>query len=291
MYHRISGIQTRGLYHGYIDARIVISEKKFSYQIEKIMDDYSIISLESLVGGLNYVHTLPDNPCVITFDDGFHEMYDIVFPILKKFNITATFFISGDHIAGTNRVRWLDLYYHLLDQISESDINNNPAIKNIHPNLRNSNDVRATLKQVLRELPLEKKYQLLSGLEKILGLQVDIQSLNELLYLSPSHIVEMTKAGMSFGAHGMAHQSMADMDPKIVMYEVRESIQKIRKLTGQKHVAFAYPFGGINSYTVETVKIVQENGAMCGCTSMPKMNTPETSLFGLNRIPAETFSF
>ena len=289
MYHRISGIRTSNLYQGYNDARVVMSEKDFLSKIENIMSYYSIIPLEDLAKNIADLSVLPNNPCVLTFDDGFREMYSLVFPILKKFNITATFFISGDHIGGTNHVRWLDLYYYLLNKISERNISDS-IIRNIHPDLQESNDVRTTLKQILRRLPLEGKYQLLSKIEKKLELQVDIQSLNKSLYLSVDQIVEMSKSGMSFGAHSMTHQVLADLDSDTTTYEVRESLQKIRKITKQNNVAFAYPFGGRNSYTAEVVRMVRENGGMCACTSMPGMSTSSTPLFELRRIPAEEFS-
>lgn len=101
----------------------------------------------------------------------------------------------------------------------------------------------------------------------------------------------MSNAGTSFGAHGMTRQIMAGLESEIADHEVRESIQKIRRVTGQKDIAFAYPFGGTNSYNAETVRTVQESGTICGCASAPKMNTIRTPLFELNRIPAETFLF
>lgn len=101
MYHRIGGTHTRNLFQGYTDANIVMSEDTFYSQIRKLLKRYSIISLGGLVSIITNGLVLPTHPCVITFDDGFHEMYDIVFPILMKFNLSATFFISGDYLAGT----------------------------------------------------------------------------------------------------------------------------------------------------------------------------------------------
>jgi len=287
MYHRIGGIHTRNLYQGYTDANIVMSEDTFYSQIKKLLKYYSIISLGDLANNIANGFVLPTHPCVITFDDGFHEMYDVVFPILMKLNLSATFFISGNYLAGTNHVRWLDLYYQLLDSSPPTYIDT--IIKNTHPNLQNMTDIRMAFKHLLRQLPLKEKYQQLSDLKRALGVQVNIQSLNESLYLSPKHITEMANAGMYFGAHSMTHQVMAGLGREAAIREVDESIRCVREITKQKEVAFAYPFGGADSYTMETVSIVRESGVMCGCTSIPEMNNPRTPLFELRRIPAETF--
>ena len=46
---------------------------------------------------------LPLNSLLITFDDGYYDNYKIVFPLLKKYNLKATFFINTLFLSGTAR--------------------------------------------------------------------------------------------------------------------------------------------------------------------------------------------
>lgn len=39
--------------------------------------------------------TLPDNPILITFDHGYTSNYDMAFPILEKYNMKSTMFVTG----------------------------------------------------------------------------------------------------------------------------------------------------------------------------------------------------
>ena len=41
---------------------------------------------------------LPDKPVIITFDDGYVDMYKNVFPILQKYNVKATLFVITDYL-------------------------------------------------------------------------------------------------------------------------------------------------------------------------------------------------
>ena len=53
--------------------------------------------------------TLPDDPIIVTFDDGYSSNYEIAFPILKELEIPATIFIVTDTVgaqAGDGKVNY-----------------------------------------------------------------------------------------------------------------------------------------------------------------------------------------
>ena len=73
--------------------------EQFDAQIKYLVDDgYNIISLDELLDAWEGKKSLPNKPVVITFDDGHLENYKNVFPILKKYNAKATFFVVTDHL-------------------------------------------------------------------------------------------------------------------------------------------------------------------------------------------------
>ncbi len=47
--------------------------------------------------------TLPREPLIITFDDGYQSTYELAYPLLKEFNFKATVFLPVGYIGGTNR--------------------------------------------------------------------------------------------------------------------------------------------------------------------------------------------
>lgn len=54
---------------------------------------YHTISLRELVNHLQTGAPLPSKPIVLTFDDGYADQYENVFPTLNDFGFTGTFFI------------------------------------------------------------------------------------------------------------------------------------------------------------------------------------------------------
>ena len=73
--------------------------EQFDAQMKYIVDSgYNVITPEELLNAWEGVGTLPNNPIVITFDDAHIDIYKNVFPILKKYNVKATFFIVTDFV-------------------------------------------------------------------------------------------------------------------------------------------------------------------------------------------------
>lgn len=82
---------------------VTVGVDQFDRQIAHLKANHSLIDLRSLIDHErdSRRHALPKgSPLVaITFDDGYLDNYENAFPILVKHGVTATFFISTDHIS------------------------------------------------------------------------------------------------------------------------------------------------------------------------------------------------
>jgi len=73
-----------------------ISAEMFESHIKALRDDgYTAITFEQLCGYVFDGAPLPQRSIIITIDDGYTSVYDIAYPILKKYDMTATVFIIG----------------------------------------------------------------------------------------------------------------------------------------------------------------------------------------------------
>jgi len=74
----------------------MISGEMFESQIKALSEaGYNAISFERLVDFVSGTAMLPANPFIITIDDGYLSVYDVAFPILKKYDMQASVFIIG----------------------------------------------------------------------------------------------------------------------------------------------------------------------------------------------------
>lgn len=98
MYHNVDRDLTG---HG------AISPEKLIQQLDLLRKKgFHFIPVDRLAAFLTKKGTVPDNAVVLTFDDGYQEVYGNVYPILKKRQIPATIFIMGGVIGKPGSLTW-----------------------------------------------------------------------------------------------------------------------------------------------------------------------------------------
>jgi len=73
---------------------LTVSPAEFAAQLQYLADnDYHTITLEHLYYHLSEGLPLPNKPVILTFDDGYRDAYEVVFPLLKRYGFVGTFFV------------------------------------------------------------------------------------------------------------------------------------------------------------------------------------------------------
>jgi len=93
-YHKLSR-------NGTPDA-MTVREADFEAQMRFLRENgYRVVSLDDLFEFLQLRRQIPARSVVITFDDGWRSVYDVAWPILKKYGYPATLFVYTDLIVGS----------------------------------------------------------------------------------------------------------------------------------------------------------------------------------------------
>ncbi|MGL5082931.1 MAG: polysaccharide deacetylase family protein [Microcoleaceae cyanobacterium] len=93
------------------------------------------INLTQLVDHLRTGSSLPEKPIVLTFDDGYVGHYEVVYPLLKKYNYPAAFSIYTDKIDGKIAGRSTLTWQHLKEMAA------NPLITIVSHSLSHPKDL------------------------------------------------------------------------------------------------------------------------------------------------------
>ena len=79
-----------------------ITPKRFEeHMTEILLRGYTPIFVADYYNSVERGTELPDNPIIVTFDDGYLSNYEIAFPILKRLNIPATIFVVTSTVGAT----------------------------------------------------------------------------------------------------------------------------------------------------------------------------------------------
>ncbi len=136
----------------------------------------------------------PSNSVAITFDDGYRDNHDIALPILKKYGVPATFFVTTGFLDGD--VMWNDVVIESV-RARIGDSIDLTAIGGERATLETAGDAAALLRKILpqiKRLPPEQRLQAVADLSLAAGYARESR-----LMMTPSEVRSMHRSGMEIG--------------------------------------------------------------------------------------------
>ena len=84
-----------------------VSPDTFRQHMQYLADNHQVLPLKRVIEALKNNQPLPDKTVVITFDDGYDNIYDNAHPILKEFSFPYTIFVNPPLIGKLNyQLNW-----------------------------------------------------------------------------------------------------------------------------------------------------------------------------------------
>jgi peptidoglycan/xylan/chitin deacetylase (PgdA/CDA1 family) len=259
-----------------------IDQVIFEDQINYLKNNYSIISFDSLISSLENNKPLPRRAAIITFDDGYKDVYECAYPILKKYNLSATIFLSTGHIE-TGILFWTDKLRYILLKTKEQSFNWDYANEIQLSSLADKSKAIQKIISSLKRKPNLEKEIILNDLERILNVEIPSDLANESI-LTWKEIIEMSLNGIDFGAHTVTHPILTSVSVGQAKFEIEKSKEDIENKIHRPVITFCYPFGQAEDYNQLLINVLKKSGFKCAVTAIDGVANPEKGLFELNRI-------
>ena len=97
--------------------RLTVDPAAFEAQMAYLVEHgYHTVTFSDLADHFDRGKPLPDQPVVLTFDDGWAEQYTTVYPILRRYGLSATFFPPTNWINGSR----LTLTWEQIEEMSRA---------------------------------------------------------------------------------------------------------------------------------------------------------------------------
>lgn len=101
MYHSIGPDNPEWLWN-----YLITPVKIFEEQVKLLSDKgFNAITLQELYDYMKFCKAIPDNPIVLTFDDGYLDNWVYTYPILKKYRMKGTIFVNPEFVDPTKDYR------------------------------------------------------------------------------------------------------------------------------------------------------------------------------------------
>ena len=249
-----------------------VSFQAFEKQVCALAKRFPVISLCEAADQCMAGYAKAATQIVLTFDDGYQDNYEIVFPFLKKKGFRATFFLAAEYI-DSNGPLWDVEVIRILQA--------NPSIKSVEVDGR-------MIKQGMVEPRLPFIFRLLDEM-KPLGFAQRRMAISSLgghtksvdRCMTWGEVREMSQAGMEIGSHGLSHRALTRIPYLEAQEAIRGSKEIIESRIGAKCRHFSFPFGGKQDYNQALINYVKETG----------YKTCLLNIHGYNRVKECGFCF
>ena len=109
----------------------------------------------------------------------------------------------------------------------------------------------------------------------------------EAALIGNDQLAELCAAGMEVGAHSMSHRHMSKLSRAEALAEAKDSKAVLEKLTGQRMVSYAYPYGDIDEQSKEVVREAGYSFAVATDSGGLQFSSDLFHLFRVNIFPQD----
>jgi peptidoglycan/xylan/chitin deacetylase (PgdA/CDA1 family) len=286
-YHRVRDVDDAGSFD--FDLNLVsASAKQFREQMKLVRQRFDPMSFHDLVAALDEGRTLPAQPLVVTFDDGYEDNYSVAFPILRELGMPATFFVSTGHIDSGAPYAY-DWLVHMLCRTTATHVQiPEMGVDQVLSNtIADRRELAEKLLFQLKGLDAATQTAIISRLEQAWGMPPSTAHA-ECRPMTWSQLREMQAAGMEIGSHGVSHRILSKLEPAEMVAEIRESKQAIERELGVPAEVMSYPVGGPDAYDENVIAAAREAGFKIACDYVTGVNRlPSPPRHALRRLSVE----
>lgn len=254
-----------------------VTPKHFEDHIRYIKEHYPVLRFEDDWSEVR------DPSVVITFDDGYVDNYLAALPILEKYQIPATIFISTGYM-NTNTLFWWDCLEQLVMELQQL-----PAVVDIkgtrfklYEDMDEDDRSLYRVWNALKIMEPDQRNAILQILQERLTNSVIVNdsdravNTEELKRLADSPWI-------TIGAHTVTHSMLSVESEKMQCWEFSASKQRLEEVIGRPVNVLSYPFGSRKDIAEFTPSIAAKCGYRKAAANWRGVASHDTDPFLLPR--------
>jgi peptidoglycan/xylan/chitin deacetylase (PgdA/CDA1 family) len=286
-YHRIrnnrAGCQSEKLFD---DEVLGPTQDDFERQVIWLKKHFDVLSESDLLAILAAKSSLRKRYAAITLDDGYRDNYTLAYPVLRAHSLPAICFVCPN-LLDTRHLGWWDIIAYLLKATKR------PFVKLRDSTFEVSGSREAAIQEIqnwMKALPAHESEDLIPELAQACDVDLPEADLQDSLLMTWEQLLEMSQHGIRTGSHTYSHRVLATLPSELQSCELRESKLRLETRLGTSVRTLAYPVGGYQHFTPETMQLAKEAGYEGAFSFRTGDNRPGAFRFNIRRIaPMDTF--
>jgi hypothetical protein len=241
---RISPVKTLLPYHHLVSDKELLHIKhlysykntnQFKSDIDYLLKYFKPATVDELVDRVNKKKTLPPGTFLLTFDDGFKEVYEVIAPILSSRKIPAIFFINPAFIDNK------ELFYRckislLIEELSKRSDALEIASEFMEQPFGDFLQLKTQLKKITQ---LNKS--ILDSIAESINYSFSDYLENEKPFMTTEQVEELSKNGFVIGSHSWDHPYYEYLSAEEQINQTIQSMKFVKDKALVKYSCFSFP--------------------------------------------------
>jgi peptidoglycan/xylan/chitin deacetylase (PgdA/CDA1 family) len=215
----------------------------------------------------------------ITFDDGFKDLYQNAFPVLRQNRLPFTLFLTTALVDSKNLL-WLHKLYVSLDRLPAEE--REKILRKYDDKSAKFGELAEVVGRIIHSVEKRTLKDLVDIVSTAGGMsKKEEKELAAGLYLSREEIIEMKQHGLRVEAHGHEHWPLTNLNEAETRHEIETSIKFLKEKLNASPGFYALASGTSNGFLRNAAESLGTKGAV---TIERKMIGGREDLFSLPRI-------
>jgi peptidoglycan/xylan/chitin deacetylase (PgdA/CDA1 family) len=259
------------------DARAIFATPvaRLVAQVELLARDFELVSRDELVRAVLGGSALPERACLITFDDGLREQFEVALPALARLGAPALFLVPGLPLA-EGRALHVHKTHHVREALDEGELGQRVrerlgaaapevADEDALAAYRYDTPKAARLKYLLNHvLPESARERLIDELFR--ELVPDEAAFVRDLYMTREQVRELERRHRALGAHSYSHRPLALLERGAARGDLDRSARLLEELAGARPRVLSYPHGSAAAVSHDVARAAAAAGFTAGFT-------------------------
>lgn len=278
LYHRVANDP--------IDSQLLtVSPNNFEAHLKELAENYRVVPLHQLLVEARTGQITP-NTTAITFDEGYLDNLTNALPLLEKYGLHATIFVTSGMVGSQKEFWWdaLERLFLATPNIPQS-LNVSYAGGHFDLNLATPQDRLKALDELAGFLRLQPVEEIEPFVDKLFGwAQISRIARASHRVITPEQLRQLAASpSVEIGSHTVTHTRLSSLSPDAQLREISHSKQYLESVTAKPVRILSYPFGSEGDFTAETARITTEEGFEAGIANIQGAVTLPIDMYSVPR--------